>query len=453
MNNNLTKAQDALLRLIRNQAYSASANAIKKMHPADLADLFFYLTDNEKKWLAENILKSGKLADVISEMEESQIPGFLNLIPENEFVKALENIDPDDVMYILLTLPEEKRLKLFNKLSGPKRTSVGKLLGYAPETAGGIMTTDFFAIPEKTTVEDAIKKLRGYDNKPEIFYIYVVDDYQKLIGVVSFRELVLSETNLKISDIMFRDPVNVHADTTQEDAAGIIAKYNLLALPVTDENHRLIGQITVDDAIDVLYEEATEDIYHLASMSGEEHVMTPVVTSTKLRVPWLLVNLATAILASLTVSLFEGTISKYVVLAVLMPIVSGMGGNAGTQSLTVVVRGLALGEIDWNLGIKVIWKEIRVGLLNGIINGIIMGLIAFVWYKNIGLAVVMFLAMIGNLVIAGLFGAFVPLSLRKLNLDPALGSSIFVTTATDVGGFMVFLGLATLLIKFITGNT
>lgn len=449
MDKSLTRPQDALLRLIRHQVFSPAQNALKKMHPADLAGLFHYLTETEKKWLAENILTSGKLAGVISELEENLVSRFLSLIPEKQFIKALQEMSPDDAVDTLLILPEEKQRQVFEQLTGITKTAIAKLLGFAPDTAGGIMTTEFFALPEKTSVEKAIVQLRGYENKPEILYIYVVDEHQRLSGVVSFRDLVLSRTDSTLAEIMLSDPVSVRADTYQEDAAGIIARYDLLALPVTDDNHRLIGQITVDDAIDVLYEEATEDIYHLASLGREEHIQTPVIVSTKLRAPWLLINLGTAILASFTVSLFEKTISQYVVLAVLMPIVAGMGGNAGTQTLTVVVRGLALGEVDWSLGLKVIAKEMGVGLLNGILNGLVMAGIALVWYRNGGLAVVMFLAMIGNLVTAGLFGALVPLVLRKINQDPALGSSIFVTTATDVGGFVVFLGLSTLLINYL----
>lgn len=449
MDKSLTKTQEALLRLVRHQVYNSAHNALKKMYPADIAGLFHYLTEGEKNWLAENVLKTGKLAGFISELEEDAVPEFLSLITEHQFVRALQEMSPDDAVDTLLILPEDKQKQVFQQLTGASKSEIGKLLGFAPDTAGGIMTTEFFALSEKTSVVEAVELLRKSENKPEILYIYVIDEHSRLSGVVSFRELVLSDKDALLSDIMLSDPVSVQADTYQEDAANIIARYDLLALPVTDENHRLIGQITVDDAIDVLYEEATEDIYHLASLGKEEHVLTPVIVSTKRRAPWLMINLVTGILAAFTVSLFETTISKYVVLAVLMPIVAGMGGNAGTQSLTIVVRGLALGEIDWSLGIKVILKEMTVGLLNGIINGSLMALIALIWYRNAGLAVVMFLAMVGNLVTAGLFGALVPLVLRKLNLDPALGSSIFVTTATDVGGFFVFLGLASLLINYL----
>jgi magnesium transporter len=449
MRKSLNKAQEALLRLIRYQAFSSALNALRKMHPADIASLFNYLTDNEKRWLVENTLKTGKLTEVISQLEDVSIPQVLELISESDLVEAVQEMEPDDAVDLLMLLGEEKRRDVFDKLTGVQKRSIGKLLGYAPDTAGGIMTTEYLALPADSTVEEAIEFLRTQEERPEIFYIYVINEHQQFVGVVSFRELVLSKPDKKLKDVMIKDPVSVQADMSQEEAATVIARYDLLALPVVDENHRLLGQITVDDAIDVLYEEATEDIYRLANLGKEDHVHTSLLRSARLRTPWLLVNLGTTILAALTVSLFQETISKYVVLAVLMPVVAGMGGNAGTQSLTVVVRGLALGEIDWSLGWRVVLKEIGVGLVNGLINGLIMGAIAYAWYGNPWLAIIMFFAMIGNLIIAGLFGALVPLVLKKLDMDPALGSSIFVTTATDVGGFVVFLGLASMLVQYL----
>lgn len=451
MTTSLNKPQEAVLRLIRYQAYASTLNALRKMHPADIASLFPHLTDAENRWVVENTLKIGKLPQVISQLEDSTVPAIFSLLSDNELISAVQSLEPDDAVDLLLLLPDEKQKEVFEKLTGAQKKAIGKLLGFAPDTAGGIMTTDFLALSEETSVEEAIEFLRRQEKRPEIFYIYVVNEHQQFVGVASFRDLVLSMPEKKLSEVMIKDPVCVQANISQEEAAAVIARYDLLALPVVDENHRLLGQVTVDDAIDVLYEEATEDIYHLANLGKAEHVHTPVFTSAKLRFPWLIVNLATAILAALTVSLFQTTISKYVVLAVMMPIVAGMGGNAGTQSLTVVVRGLALGEADWSRGWRVVLKEISVGLINGILNGFVMALIAYAWYHNLWLGIIMFCAMIGNLIIAGLFGAIVPLTLGKLNLDPALGSSIFVTTATDVGGFFVFLGLATVLLQLVTG--
>ncbi len=449
MDESLNKMQKIFLRLVRHHAYALAFNILQKTQPADLATLFYYLSEKEKKWFADSILKSHKLALVISEMEDDIATQFVSLISEQNLVDALESMGPDDAADLLLALREEQRQSLLKQLTKPQRIVVSKLLGFAPNTAGGIMTTDFLAFPEHISSEKAIRLLKQQERRSEVLYIYVVNSHEQLVGVISFRQLVLSKGDEKLSELMQKEPISITVDQTQEDASSMIAKYNLLSLPVVDDSHRLVGQVTVDDAIDVLYEEATEDIYHLANLSTEEHVSTSAIKSTKLRLPWLTLNLLTCILAALSISLFEETISQYIVLATLLPIVAGMGGNAGTQSLVVVARGLALGEIDWRLGFKIVFKEIKIGLLNGLTIGLIMAGITFLWYHNLVLSLVIFLAIVGNLIIAGLFGSLVPLVLRKLKLDPALGSSIFVTTATDIGGFVLFLGLATLLIKFI----
>lgn len=451
MHKSLNRVQEALLRLIRNHALSSAFNALKQMHPADLAQLLPYLQTSEQQWFAESLLKSRKLARVISELDESQVPEILELIPEDHFLTALQELDPDDVADLIHGFPPDRRQAVFDRLTGTQKKAVGKLLGYAPDTAGGIMTTDLLSMQDTLTVGEAIEQIRALpkDAAEEYYSIYVCDDDEQLVGSVTFRQLVLSPADAKLADIMEADPVAVRPHANQEFVADLIARYNLLSIPVIDDNHRLVGRITVDDAIDVLTDEATQDIYHLANLGQEDHVSTPIIISTRRRAPWLLINLGTAVLAAVTISLFSDTISQYVILAAMMPIISGMGGNAGTQSLTVVVRSLALGEVDWSLGLKVITKELGIGILNGMLIGVVIAALTFAWYHNIWLALVMFLAMLGNLIIAGLVGAVVPLVLRKLKQDPALGSSIFVTTATDVGGFSLFLGLATLLITLI----
>ncbi|MCF7906783.1 magnesium transporter [Patescibacteria group bacterium] len=449
MNEALNKTQKFFLRLIRHKAYGLAFNIIRKGRASDLADLFRYLTPKQKQWFADSVLKSHQLAAVLSEMEDDLVVQFISLINKKDLIPAIEKMNPDDAADLFLTLKEEERQTLLRKLNKEQRLTISRLLGFGPHTAGGIMTTDFLALSEDVTSAKAISLIKKQERRSEILYIYVIDHHQQLVGVISFRQLVLAQRNQRLSNLMEKDPISISVDEDQEEASSKIAKYNLLALPVVDDHHCLVGQITVDDAMDVLYEEATEDIYHLASLDTEEHVSTPALHSTRLRFPWLVLNLLTCILAALSVSFFEETIEKYVVLAVLLPVVAGMGGNAGTQSLVVVTRGLALGEIDWRSGIKTIFKEIKVGSLNGFLLGVMMAVITFLWYHNLALSLVIFLAMLGNLFIAGLFGSLVPLFLRKLKLDPALGSSIFVTTATDVFGFVFYLGLATLLINFI----
>lgn len=444
----LSRTQEVLLRLLRHRSYATALSALRKMHPADLAVLYPFLDEEDKAWLADAVVKSGQLMDVLRELGEEERWPFSQHLAEDDLALALQRMNPDDVTDTISVFPHEQQLRLLDRLTGQQKAVVAKLLGFDPETAGGIMTTDYVAVRQSTTVAAAIDDLRQQSSS-EVFYVYVIDDEDRLVGVVSFRDLVLSSPDAKLGDIMKRDPVSVTAGANQEDVAAMIQRYDLLSLPVVDEHHRLIGRITVDDALDVLEEEATEDIYRLASLSAEEHLSTSILTAARRRAPWLLLNLGTALLASATVTLFSATIGQFVLLAALMPIIAGMGGNAGTQSLAVTVRGLALGEVDPRIGWRVVMKEVGIGVLNGALNGTVIGVLAYVWYGNIALALLMFVAMIVNLILAGLFGSVVPLVLRKLKQDPALGSSIFVTTATDVGGFMVFLGLATIFIHLL----
>jgi magnesium transporter len=286
-----------------------------------------------------------------------------------------------------------------------------------------------------------------------VYYLYVVDERNHLVGVLSLRQLLLVAPTTPLKKIMSSDVISVRTDTDQEEVAQIVARYNLLGVPVVDAENKLAGIVTVDDVLDVIREEATEDIYALAGVRSDEHSLSAPARSVRLRLPWLLVNLATATLAASVVHLFEGTIQQVVVLAALMPIVAGMGGNAATQTLAVTVRGLALGEVTWENSRRVLLKEFLVGIANGLINGLVAGLIVCVWFgfstRTAIIGGIIALAMLNNMVIAGIAGTLVPLILKRLKADPAIASTVFVTACTDIGGFFSFLGLATLLIKFL----
>jgi magnesium transporter len=318
---------------------------------------------------------------------------------------------------------------------------VQDLLQYPEQTAGRIMNPKVFSLHEDMTVGEAITRLQSSDEVEMVFYIYVVDDRNHLVGVLSLRQLLLKRPDRRLKDIMVTKVFSARTDTDQEDVARLVDSYNVLAIPVVDEENKLVGVITVDDVIDVIKEEATEDIYRLAGLDVHERVFSSPGTSVRMRIPWLAVNLATAFLAAFVVSLFEGTIQRFAVLAVFMPIVAGMGGNAGTQTLTVMVRGIALGELSWSNSRKALVKETLVGIVNGLTIGFFVAVVAFLWKGSAVLGGILALAMIGNLLVAAVMGTLVPLALRWLKVDPALASSVFVTTATDVCGFMLFLGL------------
>ena len=297
---------------------------------------------------------------------------------------------------------------------------------------------------------DHVRARGGESQSESVLYLYVVDDDKRLLGVVPIRRLVTAAPARPCGELMVRDPVSVQVDMDQEEVAAIVARYNLLAIPVVDGLGRMHGVITVDDVIDVIQEEATEDIYNLAGLSEEDRVFSPVHLSVQKRLPWMVVNLATAFLAAWIVGFFERTIEEVVLLAVFMPVVAGMAGNGGTQALTVVARGIALGELEFSSGVRAIFKELFVGLTVGASTGLLAALFVYFWGGNPALAGVVFVAMWVSLAVAGLVGAAVPLVLKWAGQDPALGSSVIVTTFTDACGFLSFLGIATLFLDRLT---
>ena len=310
------------------------------------------------------------------------------------------------------------------------------------------MNPHVFALAEDLTVGEAITALQTSRDVEMVFYLYIVDARGHLVGVTSLRRLLLVSPETPLKRIMTADPISARVDMDQEEVARLVASYNLLAIPVVDEHNKLVGVITVDDVIDVIKDEATEDLYRLAGVSSDERVFTPASESFRKRMPWLIVNLATAFLAAAVVGVFESTISGWVALAVFMPIVAGMGGNAATQTLTVIVRGIALGELTWSNSKKALAKELLVGIANGLVVGSIAALVASVMNGDPRLGVILGLAMVVNLFVAGLAGTLIPLGLKALKIDPALASAVFITTFTDVAGFASFLGLATLFTRY-----
>jgi magnesium transporter len=354
-------------------------------------------------------------------------------------------LSPDDAVDLIAYLPEERQEQVLEQFNERERWALERLRLYDEDTAGGRMTTEYIALSGEMTAAEALDALRKKYETSDLLDIYVTDDHDHLTGILPLRSLVFASGQTHVKNLMLPDPITIQPDTPQEDVANLVSDFDLMAVPVVDEENKILGVVTFDDILDVMEEEATEDMYHLAGLDTAERVFSPVSRSVRLRVPWLLINLATALLAALTVALFKESISKFVALAVLMPIVANVGGNAGSQSLTVVVRGLALGELEFASRWKAILKEVSVGFCTGSINGLIMALIAYLWYGNLWLSLILFVAMIANMLLAGLFGAVVPLLLKWADKDPALGSHILVTTVTDVGGFFIFLGLATAL--------
>ena len=442
---------DSVKRLLRIGATANLLNLLQKQHPADLGQIFGELLESERQ-AAFTVLveRQPKLAmESASELGPERGAALLAGRSAEDIAKLVQEIASDDAAALVDHLPEELSSEVLELMRRRESGQVESLLDYAERTAGRIMNPNVFALSEDLTVAEAVSALQSAINVEMVFYLYVVDARRHLVGVTSLRRLLLVSPETPLKRIMTPDVFSVRVDTDQEEAARLVASYNLLAIPVVDEENKLAGVITVDDVIDVLKDEATEDLYRLAGVSGDERVETPAFEALRKRLPWLGVNLVTAFLAASVVAAFEGTIQQVTALAVFMPIVAGMGGNAATQTLTVIVRGLALGELSWANARKALIKETSVGFGNGVALGVVAALVAWVTKGNPVLGLILGMAMICNLLVAATAGTLVPLGLKALKVDPALASSVFITTFTDVVGFASFLGLATIFLRFL----
>lgn len=442
---------DSVRRLVRIGATANLLNLLQKQHPADLAQVFSQLNDNERKAAFSLLLdRNARLAmEALAELGAEMSASLLADRSAEDLVRFLQEIPSDDAAVIIDQLPQELASAVLALIQARPGAGVGELLEYAEQTAGRIMNPNVFALGEDLTAGEAITALQTARDVEMVFYLYVVDARRHLVGVVSLRRLLLVAPETPLKRIMTTDLISVRVDTDQEEVARQVASYNILAIPVVDEEAKLVGVITVDDVIDVIKDEATEDVYRLAGVSTDDTVLTTPGESLRKRLPWLLVNLITAFVAASVVALFQGTISQVVALAVFMPIVAGMGGNAATQTLTVIVRGIALGELTWSNSRKVLIKEGLVGLGNGAVLGLVAAAGAFMLRGDPILGLILALAMIINMFIAATAGTLIPLALRALKVDPALASSVFITTLTDVFGFFSFLGLGTLFLGFL----
>jgi len=436
-----------LRRLLASGVYTRAERLLARMPPADIAPLLSGLTTEEVRTVIELLFRQRRAARVLKELPPEMLPEIFEAVTDERLAGVLNRLELDDLLELVEWIPEERRQAVLSRLPDPLRSELEKAELYPESSAGRVMMTSFVALDEKMTAEEAIDSLRARaDDDESILYLYVVDDQQALRGVVPIRRLVSARPDRLVRDLMIPDPVGGHPDADQEEVAQIVARYDLLAVPVTDVDGRMLGIITVDDVIDVITEEATEDMYHLAGLSEEDRVFSPAHTSVRMRLPWMFVNLGTAFLAAWVVGLFERTLDEVVTLAIFMPVVAMLGGNAGIQSLTVITRGIALGEIEFSSGMRAAMKEFAVGMVVGLLVGSVAGGIAYASVGNVWIGGALGLSLVATMAVAGTLGASVPLILKAMRLDPALGSGVIVTTFTDVFGFFSFLGIGTLLI-------
>jgi magnesium transporter len=441
---------DTVREMLRTATPDRVLRFIGKSHPADIALLFKGLEPDEVRKLFEVLSSARRAAKTLKELPPDLLPDILALIDDEKVGRLIVRADPDDAVTFIDSLPEERRERILSLLDPERREEVRELIGYPEGTVGRIMTTDFLALSPNTTAQGAIDKIRERGELEAFFYLYVVDEIGRLVGVVPIRNLVIAPPARTLKEMMIADPVKADVFMDQEEAARLVAKYELLALPIVDEAGRLEGIITVDDVIDIINEESTEDMYRMAGLAEEDRVFTPISRSIKMRLPWTLLNLMTATLAASVVGFFERTLQEIVALATFMPIVAGVGGNGATQTATVIIRAIALGELEFASAWKAIFRQISVNVCLALAAGAVIALAALFWKGNPVLGLVLACAMIVNLgVVAGLSGAVIPLLLKALKFDPALGSGIVVTGLTDAFGFLSFLGLATAFIHYL----
>ena len=424
----------------------------KALHPADLADRLQRMPLTEARNLLQE-LPTENASAALTEVEDELLAEMLEDFPQAKLVPLLNRMYAEEAADVLGEIPETDRARLLRKM-GPKEAAAAKdLLKYPEDTAGGIMSDRFITLRSHHTVIQGQRRIRKHhrEHQPtDINYLFVTDKHEKLVGIVSIRDLIFSEDEEKISDIMDREVRYVRVTDDQEEVVRRFEKYHFLGLPTLDEEGRLVGVIHGDEVLSVAIEEQTEDMQLMVGLDGEERTLTPWAISFKRRLPWLCINLLTACMAGAVVGVFEGTIKEFVILAVFLPIIASQGGNAGMQTVTVIVRDMALGELSPGDGRKALFKELLLGLLIGTIIGMIVGLVGYLIAPKFGLTtleggslgLVVGAAMVLNLLAAALFGVLIPFALKFFRLDPALGSSILITTVTDVAGFFFLLALA-----------
>ena len=417
------------------------AAEVEQLHESELGDLLEALDVDQRQKLVELTGKSFDLTS-LTEVDEAIRLAIVEAMPNEQIAEAFRDLDSDDAVFILEDMEVSDQEEILSRIPVQERVGLQRALDYPQDTAGRRMQTEFIAVPPYWSVGQTIDHLRETDDLPDRFSeIFSIEPTFKLAGTVELDRLLRSKREIRIEQLLSDKLHPIPAIMDQEEAAMVFERYDLLSAPVVDENDRLVGVLTIDDVVDVIHEEAEEDIKLLAGV-GDEELSDSVLETAKSRFIWLLANLVTAVAASLIIGLFDATIEQMVALAVLMPIVASMGGNAGTQTMTVAVRALSTRDIDTYNAKRIIRRETMIGVINGVVFAVLVGLVASIWFSNVGLGAVIAVAMVINMIFAALAGILIPLGLDNLDIDPAIASSVFVTTVTDVVGFFAFLGLA-----------
>jgi len=436
---------DTLRRLNRRNAHANLKKILHKTHPADLATIFRYLTEPERREIFPLITDRNHASEVLSEMDDSLRVELINQLTREQVIELFSEMATDDLADVLGLLPDDLSNDIVQLMEPESAVDLEAIMGYPEDTAGGIMIPEAFSLNENMTAAEAIEILQQSEHNEMVFYVYVVDDDNHLKGVSSLRQLLMVSPQKKLKDFMIPQVVSVLPETDQEEVARLVGRYNILALPVVDEENHLLGIVTVDDIIDVIREEATEDFLQMAGAGRDREILLKgTMEESRLRFPWLFATWIGGIVASLIVSSFDALLQQVVALAAFMPIIAGMGGNIGTQSATIVIRGLATGRVNIREVGKVIFKELRVGLILGIVYGLGLGVLVRVLYISSGMmvGVVVGLGICAVMILAALMGTIAPIVLNKLEVDPAIATGPFVTTTIDILGLLIYFSIA-----------
>jgi len=442
--------QATVSKLLRRGATVNLKNALAKIHPADIAHLFRYFELYEQKSLLDLIPELDRVADVMVELEQESWPQLAELLDNAYLISIVHEMADDDSAVFIRSLPAELAEVILDELHDDQSEDVEHLLGYDEDTAGGIMSTEVFYLDQDTTVKEAIRALQGSEDYEMVFYVYVTDEHNHLVGVLSLRQLLTVPPGTKLCDIMSTNVMRVRTDMDQEEVADLVAKYNILAIPVVDDHGKLIGLITVDDVIDVMRDEATEDILRMAGTSEEELLLGyKSFQIARLRLPWLLTTLVGGVVTGSLMWYFKATLEQVIMLISFIPVITGMGGNVGGQTSTIIVRGFATGRIEFSMLRQIFLKELRVGLIMGIVCGLVIAAVATVWHQNIYLGVVVGVAMVTAITVAACMGVLVTVFFKKIGIDPAIASSPFVQTINDISGILIYFSTATLFLQYL----
>ena len=419
-------------------------NILHDLHPADMATVLESLPQQERV-MVWKLSEPDEDGEVLLEVSDAVRETLIESMGQRELLAAIEDLDADELAELAPDLPKEVVHEVLESLDAEERAQVVSALSYEENEVGALMDFEMVSIRADVTCEVVLRYLRRFESLPDhTDKIFVVDDNDVLQGVLPIRSLLVSDPEELVENVMSTDVVRFRPEDDVEEAAAAFERYDLVTAPVVDNNKKLIGRITVDEMLDVIREESEADMLNMAGLKEEEDLFAPVIDSFKNRWMWLVINLCTAFVASRVIGMFEGSIEKIVALAALMPIVAGIGGNSGNQTITMIVRSLAMGQLNLSQSGRLLRKEFGVALLNGIIWGSVMGVVSYLLYGNIGIGLVMVAAMTLNLVLAASMGVLIPVIMEKFGRDPALGSSVLITAVTDSGGFMIFLGLATI---------